>query len=611
MSTVWRILKYLWPYRWRVIAGVALSLVLGVLSFASTLAFLPIFKLILSPGESLEESINIRAERLQWLNGPLKDFVRTHLPADRFKVLLVACGVLFALVLVKSVLTFLQCYLAGYVQHKAARDLRNDLHRRVMRMHLGFFQSMGIGAIMSRFTADVNVIAAGLKSILEKLVREPILLAAMLAGCLMINPILTVCFLVIFPVIGGVIVVFSNIIRRYTKKTLKVRATLLRMLEEVFRGIRVVKAMLMEKFEAKRFAAETDRLFRRNMRIVVADSATSPSLEIILTAGMCLALGVGGYFVLKTPNNDASELLIFYIAMGKCVDPLRKLSKVFKRIQPMRAAGERVFDFMDHPVEIRVSADAKDIPPIREQLEFRDVYFSYTGNEEALTGVSLVARKGQTVAIVGPSGSGKSTIINLIPRFYDPSDGAILIDGVDIRTATLESLRGQISLVSQETILFSDTVANNIAYSNPDAPREQIIEAAKKARAHDFIMQQSDGYDTRIGAGGVELSGGERQRIALARAILRDPALLLLDEPTSSLDSYNESLIQEALDEFCRDRTTFVVAHRLSTVRNADVIIVLADGRVEATGSHAELMETSPTYKRLHMIQFQAMDESG
>ena len=609
MSTLRRILRYLWPYRRRVFMGLVLSFVLGVLSFASIMSIMPILKVLFTPKESLESAVSFKAKMLQRFNEPIRNFVRNYLPDDRLKILVLACGIWVLIMLLKSALTFVHAYLAGHVQQNVARDMRNDLHRHVMKMPLGFFQVEGVGAVLSRFTADINKVAAGLKSILEKLIREPFNLLAMMMMCFVLNPILTAVYLVFLPIIGLVIIYFGNRIRRYTKKTLKIYATLMRMLEEVFRGIRLVKAMLMEKYEAKRFSAETGRFVKKSMRIVVADSATGPVLEFILAIGSGLAIIIGGYYVLRKGSMDGAELLIFYGAMFGCLDPLRKLSKVFKRIQPMRAGGERIFDFMDRPVEVEASADAVVLPAIARQLEFRDVHFTYTGNDEVLKGISLVARKGQTVALVGPSGSGKSTVINMIPRFYDPVQGAILIDGVDIRTATLESLRAQISLVSQETILFSDTVANNIAYSNPEAPREKIIDAARKARAHEFIEQQPDGYDTRIGAGGVELSGGERQRIALARAILRDPALLLLDEPTSSLDSYNESLIQEALDEFCRERTTFVVAHRLSTVRHADVIAVLSDGRIEATGTPAELMEKSPTYKRLHLIQFQSMDK--
>jgi len=608
MKIILRIFKYLYPYRLRVAGQIALSFLLGVLTFATMASVLPLLKVLLSSNESLAEALQFKAERLQFLNEWIKNFVETRLPADRYQVLVIVCIAFFILGFIRNILLFAHCYLAGYVQQNATRDLRNDLHTNTMKYSLAFFQVEGVGAVMSRFTIDLNFMSAGLKSLLEKIIREPFMLIACLIGCYLLNPMLTLIFILFMPLLGVTTLYFGSVIRRYAKKSLFVRASLLRMLEEVFRGIRIVKAMRMEKAEAERFGEENDRLVRRQMRMVIADSASAPVMEIILSLGACIAILIGGYFVVKKGSMDGEELLTFYAMMFGCLDPIRKLAKAFKRMQPMIAAGERVFEIMDRKVEIQEAPDAIDIPPIREKLEFRNVHFGYLENEDVLKGVSLEVKSGQTIALIGPSGSGKSSLINMIPRFYDPGTGGVFIDGVDIRQATLESLRSQISLVSQESILFSDTVANNISYSCPDASQDDIIEAAKKARAHDFIQNLTDGYDTRIGASGVEVSGGERQRIALARAILRDPALLLLDEPTSSLDSHNESLIQEALDEFCIGRTTFVVAHRLSTVRNSDVIIVIADGKIEAIGRHAELMEISPTYKRLHTIQFQSMD---
>jgi len=334
-------------------------------------------------------------------------------------------------------------------------------------------------------------------------------------------------------------------------------------------------------------------------------------METITILGAGAALALGGYYVLRAGSMRPETLMFFYAAMASCLDPMRKMTSVAPRIQEMRAAGERIFDFMDREPEIQKAPDAIELPPLADQIEFRGVQFSYDGKTPVLADVNFVARKGQTVALVGASGSGKSTLVNLILRFYDPQQGAILIDGQDIRNVTPTSLRRQIGLVSQETILFSDTVAGNITYGDKDATREDVISAARKAGAHGFITGLPDGYDTRIGGGGMDLSGGERQRIALARAILRNPAIMILDEPTSNLDSANERLIQEALDEFCLGRTTFVVAHRLSTIRGAALILVLDDGRIRASGSHEELMRTNATYRKLHMLQFDKGDQEA
>jgi subfamily B ATP-binding cassette protein MsbA len=403
--------------------------------------------------------------------------------------------------------------------------------------------------------------------------------------------------------------------RKATRRLLERMSNIYKLLQETFLGIRVVKAFTREPYERRRFAAATKDYYHRSMTLVRLDAMAGPIIELLGVIAIALALLAGAYLVLGKHTHilglemtkrplEAETLLQLYALLAAIADPVRKLSSVYTRMQSGGAAADRIFAYMDREPRVQRNSSGPRLARHHESIEFRDVCFSYEPGRPILTGIHLHVRHGETVALVGKNGSGKTSLVSLLPRFYDPDHGSILVDGIDIRTANLRSLRQQIGYVTQQTVLFDDTIYNNIAYGARRAPRESIEQAARQAFAHDFIAQFPLGYDTPVGEAGTKLSGGQRQRLALARAILRDPSILILDEFTSQYDAESEALIHRALREFMRGRTTLVITHRLNTLEIADRIIVVDGGRIIAAGTHSELLADCPLYQRLHDAQF-------
>jgi subfamily B ATP-binding cassette protein MsbA len=491
-----------------------------------------------------------------------------------------------------------------YVEQGLTRDLRNSLYRHIHELPLAYFTNERTGNLISRIMNDVPVINTGISATFQTMIREPLLLLVYLTICLVLSWKLTLIAFIVFPV---VLLVIAGVGRRVHKESGLAQeriADLTSVLHETISGVKVVKAFGMEEFENRKFSRESNSYFRTILRVTNIRNLASPTTEFLSAAAGGVIIWYGGLQVLGK-SMEGSEFLGFLFAMFQLMPPIKELSNVNNRIQEASAAGKRVFEVLDTEPNIKDAPGAVDLPAFSSDIRFEGVSFRYGDGEPVLDGITLKIRKGEVVAIVGPSGAGKSTLIDLVPRFYDPTGGRILIDGVDLRQVRLRSLRDKIGIVTQETLLFNDTVRNNIAYGLEECPLGKIVDAAKAANAHAFISAMHNGYDAVIGERGVKISGGERQRLALARAILKNPPVLILDEATSALDTESEILVQEAIERLMAGRTSIVIAHRLSTVQHADRIVVIEDGKIVETGKHAELIgKTRGLYRKLYQLQF-------
>ncbi len=606
MKDIWRILCYIRYHKGQAVLAVALAFAVALLACVQLPAFLPLFETLFgeqNPQNTLNWAVDRFPSAFSWARDALTGFISDHLAGRPLVMLAWAVAILIALSLLKGLASFFQAYTVGKIQTGVSRRIAGELYEHMMGMSVSFYNRKGTPSIVSRFTNDVEALGRGLDMLFGKALVDPLKLVGLLTIAALTNWRLLLLNLALFPTVGLGIYLLGKKARRAMRKTLHSRDRLVNILQETFEGISIVKVFNMQPREIDRFTGENSQVRKQDLKLAKVDAAVSPLVEFIGFVGVGISLLAAGYWVFHN-QMTAEDVIIFYGALVMTTDPIRKLSRFNNRMQMLRAASHRVFDFLDETTEIEERPGAPALAPFSRELRFEKVYFTYDGFDTVLRDVSIVAGKGEIVALVGPSGAGKSTIARLIPRFWDPTSGRVTIDGVDLREVTLRSLRGQIGLVTQEVILFNDTVAVNIAYGRPDASAEKIEEAARAANAHDFISDLPDGYDTVVGEKGCVLSGGQRQRIALARAILKDPPILILDEATSSLDSESEHLIQQAMDSFMQHRTSIVIAHRLSTIERASRIYVIDDGEIVAEGTNEQLLRTSPLYKKLHSIQF-------
>lgn len=528
----------------------------------------------------------------------------------RMPALTLACGIILILTVLAGLARYLQEYFAGLVGASISVQLAREMIENILKCSLRFFEQHPSGEILARLTNDVFQVNRGLANVFVKVIREPFKMVFFLAVAISADPALTLIGLCVLPPVVLIIVKVGKRFKRSMRRSLQSVASLASVGNEVFNGIMVVKGYCMEPYELRRAESELGKLRQHLAKMVRADAAVGPLVETVLILGIIGFVLITSYRVeqgVVTP--DRLVKLVFALAM--ILDPVRKLSSVNNMVMGSVASAERVFEFLDVKPDIVEKPDAVELPPLREAIRFHQVSFSYDGKRDVICGIDLEIRKGQIVAIVGFSGAGKSTLAKLIPRFYDVTGGAITIDGVDIRDVTLKSLRGQIGLVTQETILFNETVRDNIAFGETIFPEERVRQAARAAHAHEFISALPQGYDTVIGESGGTLSGGQRQRLAIARAIIKDPAILILDEATSNLDSESERAIQEAIDRFIAGRTTIVIAHRLSTVLRADRILVMDKGRIVEQGTHQELLDHGGLYRKLYETQFGAVKDTS
>lgn len=520
-------------------------------------------------------------------------------------IILWALGLYF----VKGIFMYGQVYFSAFVAQGMVRDIRIKLFEHVQLLSLDFFAKWRTGEILSRVTNDISMMQTATVSSFTEIVPNIISLCGIFAYLMYLNWKLSLLSLVILPIIFYTVTKFGREMRSVSGEAQMKVADIASIIQEVVSNIRIVKSFTMEERETDRFARESDRSFWISLKEAAIHATQTPLLAFIQALAIVAVVWYGGFEVVSG-NLAASNLIAFFTGIALLADPIAKLSNMNVLVQRALASTQRVFEVMDIEPTVKDKAGAAELGKAKGAVELRDVSFQYEPNEtHALKNISVKVRPGEVIALVGPSGSGKSTFANLIPRFYDPDKGEVLIDNINIKDRTMRSLREQIGIVPQETQLFSGTIKDNIAYGKPDATNNEIISAAKAANAHDFIMATQKGYDTPVGERGLKLSGGQRQRIAIARAVLRNPRILILDEATSSLDTESERLVQDALEHLMKGRTTFVIAHRLSTVQIADRILVLKGGSIVEEGSHKELLQTDGIYKRLYEMQFR--DETG
>jgi subfamily B ATP-binding cassette protein MsbA len=511
---------------------------------------------------------------------------------------------LFLLIaLARSVAGFVSGYAFQRIALGATTDLRNHLYRRILEQSSRFYTQHPSGELVSRVVADLQLIQNAISTQLLDLFQQPLVLLVLLWFLLSIHLSLALVCVVAAPVLLFPIVRFGKGMRRTSHRIQERMADLASLVAEVVRGHRVVKAFGMEEFEYRRFAEASRRHLRSNLRAQMLSNASGPVVEILGVVGAAALLVYAGRTI-RAGELTASEFVTFLTALLAMYEPIRKLNKVNLVLQQALAAGERVVRLIDIPLDVAESKQPRPLAGVERGVVYEGVRFAYE-REPVLLDVDLAIRAGEIIALVGPSGAGKTTVVNLLPRFFDPDEGRITIDGVDVRELSLATLRSLIGIVTQETVLFNDTIRNNIAYGRADLALERVREAAAAAYADEFVMQLPQGYDTSIGESGLKLSGGQRQRLAIARALLKDAPILILDEATSQLDSESEALVQKALGNLMRGRTTLVIAHRLSTVMNADRIVVMEAGRIVDLGTHHELLERGGIYKRLYDLQFQ------
>jgi subfamily B ATP-binding cassette protein MsbA len=501
----------------------------------------------------------------------------------------------------RGFMNFGQSYLNDYVGLRIINDVRNQLNRHLQSLSVSFFHRHPSGTLLARVNSDVSLLRFSITDALASFLKDSTSLVVLMVVAFLKDWVLASIAFFVFPASVLPIMRLSKKIKRFTRRGQISTGTLTALLQESIQGNRIVKAFGMEDYEDQRFMQENFRLFKQSLRASRIKSIVSPSMELLASFAIGGVVWYGGWSVIGGGRTQG-EFMAFMAAMFLMYGPFKGLSRTYTSVHQGLAGAERVFEILDEKPAIADKVNAKSAKPFTEEIEFENVSFAYA-DAPVLKEINLTIKAGQTVALVGMSGVGKSTLVDLVPRFYDVSAGRILLDGVDLRDLTVRSLRAQIGIVTQHTFLFNDTVKNNIAYGilNPDM--NSIVAAAKAAHAHDFIMAMPQGYDSFVGELGMQLSGGQRQRLAIARALLKNAPILILDEATSALDTDSERLVQDALENLMADRTTVVIAHRLSTVRRADRIVVLVDGSIAEDGTHEELLTRNGEYNRLYMIQ--------
>ncbi|HKB69208.1 MAG TPA: ABC transporter ATP-binding protein [Thermoanaerobaculia bacterium] len=608
MTVLRRLLRYVLPYRGKILAALAAMVVVAVSTGALVFFFRSLFDDVLAPARGGRPAEALPALARSGHGAAVRALDAAY---AALKAGIVARGIplwaavpamLLGALVVKNVFSYLSEFAFNGIGLSMVRDLRGDAYDHLVRQSASFYSRSTTGDLMSRLLGDVELIQGAFGTRIADLFQGALTIAVMLGYVLSLNRTLTLFALVVAPLLVWPIVEISKRLRRTTFTSRERMGAIGEILQETIRGHRIVKTYGMEDFESRRFAEANERYFRVNRKTIRIQAISSPLMEILSGTGLTLLFAYAARRI-SAGTMTAGDFLSFLIALMTMYAPIKSITKVNLALQQAISSAARIFEMMDRENEIRESPGAPALPPIARAIRFENVSFRY-GDAEVVRGVTFDIPAGRTVALVGPSGAGKTTLANLLPRLYDPTGGRITIDGTDIRSVTLASLRGQMALVTQDMLLFNGTARSNIAYGREDATEAAVVEAARRARADEFLSALPGGYDTPVGEDAGRLSGGQRQRLSIARAFFKGAPILILDEATSQLDAESEAAVSEALATLMAGKTTLVIAHRLSTVRRADRIVVLESGRVADEGTHAELIARGGLYRRLYEMQF-------
>ncbi|MGY8977107.1 MAG: ABC transporter ATP-binding protein [Cytophagales bacterium] len=603
MNTYFRLLQYAKPYKWLIPQYFVYTLLFVLFSVVNLAVLAPLLNLLFKPASTAATettSVESNPWSLEQFYIYLNEFIATQTKED---ALYVICLILIISVVFANLFNYLTLMLQAKARINAVTNLRNSVFNRITELDMGYFTDARKGDLMTKVSTDVQNIEATIVNSLTVLFKEPFLIMGYFFILFFISTELTLYTLLLVPVSGSAISYIAKRLKRRAQFTQESISRLTNILEETLSGIRVIKAFNAQWYTQKKFTNEAGVYAHQSMRMAKKANLSAPLAQVLGTSMLCLILLIGGHMVLSDSHQlDPSKFILFLITFGQLIVPAKNIANAFTNIQKGLVSSERVFQLIDTPIKVTDHANAQDLINYKSHISFKGVHFAY-GDRKVLNDISFHIAKGSTVAMVGQSGGGKSTIADLLARFYDPAEGSIRVDGQDIKDITISSLRKKMGIVTQESILFNDTIRQNISFGKAEADLEEIITAAKIANAHQFIMQLEKGYDTIIGERGSKLSGGQKQRMSIARALLKNPEILILDEATSALDSESEKLVQDAILNLTKNRTTLVIAHRLSTIQNADLILVLKAGKIIQSGTHLELIKEAGVYKTLLEIQ--------
>lgn len=604
-----RLMSYLLPMWKRVVVLLLVTAIFALLSGISLTLIPPFLNILFNEDPEIKDVDQLLSEdhsrlvpdemekRIEIVKMKAKEIIYRGKPTERLARF---CIIFVSLMVIKNIFGYLSSYMNIAVGQTVLKNIRDELYGKIQQLPMSYFDRNKTGHLISNITNDVTMIRGAVVGGLASIIQYGLMTLIAITIIFYTSWKLSLLTMILVPVNIILIVLISRKLRKGSIRAQARMADITMVLQETISGVRVVKAFGMEKFEKKKFARFNYQYLKEYLKMRRFAELARPSSEALGMIASVIVLWYGGKLVISG-DLDPANLMMFIGTMLWVVNPIKRLSKLNSEIQEGIGCGQRVFSIMDYGSEGEDQGDM-EIDNFRDRIEYRDVSFSYTGEEDVLRGIDLTIHYGEIVAIVGVSGAGKSTLADLLPRFYPVTSGSILLDGININDIKLSSLRSLMGIVTQETILFNDTVFNNIAYGMENCTREEVVKAAEAANADSFISEMKEGYDTEIGDRGIQLSGGQRQRLAIARALLKNPQILILDEATSSLDVESEALVQEAIDHLVRGRTTLVIAHRLSTVKNADKIVVLEDGRLSQIGKHEELINEEGTYRKLYRM---------